>query len=201
MEIDYQNDYIKKHPQYEQYLTEHISNVQRAYDWIKKNLPDVLDEHNYMTETKYLGDLDTIIKNHDKSKYKMIPDKDDYYELNLEYDAYANYFYAKRTNVVKNDFDFAWLAHIHNNPHHWQHWILQNDESGKKILDMPYVFIIEMICDHWSFSWKTGNLYEIFRWYEAHKNTMILSDKTRTIYEDVLAKIMRKLDTQNERIN
>nr|DAE02562.1 MAG TPA: hypothetical protein [Siphoviridae sp. ctmYS12] len=29
-------------------------------------------------------------------------------------------------------------------------------------MDMPYNYIIEMICDWWAFSWNKGNLQEIF---------------------------------------
>lgn len=51
-----------------------------------------------------------------------------------------------------------------------------------------------MICDWWSFSWKSGNLYTIFDWYDEHKNYMILSDDTRKIVEDILSKIKEVLD-------
>lgn len=93
---------------------------------------------------------------------------------------------------------YAWLHHIHENPHHWQYWVLVNDdpEEGAIALDIPYKYVIEMICDWWSFSWKTGNLYEIFDWYDAHKNHMILSEYTRELVEEILEKIKVKLDEQ-----
>ena len=59
---------------------------------------------------------------------------------------------------------------------------------------MPYNYIIEMICDWWSFSFKQGNLYTIFDWYDSHKDYIKFSDKTRTIVEDILMKIYKKLD-------
>ena len=61
---------------------------------------------------------------------------------------------------------------------------------------MPYVFIIEMVCDHWSFSWKSGDLYEIFNWYNEHKAGIKFSDKTRKTYESILDKIKEKLDAE-----
>ena len=64
------------------------------------------------------------------------------------------------------------------------------------ILDMPYNYIIEMICDWWAFSWNKGNLYEIFSWYDAHKAYMKLSDNTRKTVEDILGKIKDKLDEE-----
>ena len=190
---------IEENDKYEEYLTTHIANVKKGYEWLKENLPEVLSENNYIEEVAYYGDLDTIISKHDSSKYNKIPDRDNYYELKCEYDAYADYFYGEKTDEVETKFDLAWLAHIHANPHHWQHWMLQNDDPsiGLRLLDMPYVFIIEMICDHWSFSWKEGDLREIFKWYEQHKDGILFSTKTRKIYENILDKIRVKLEELN----
>jgi hypothetical protein len=185
---------VTEHEEYENYLTQHISNVQKAYEWMKENIPHVLDEHNFVEDTAYYGELDDIIEQHDKSKHRRIPDAENYYELQCEYDAYADYFYGEKTPETKEAFDRAWLAHIHSNPHHWQHWVLVNDDDGTKALDMPYVFIIEMICDHWSFSWKENNLYEIFKWYKDHTGKIIFSDKTKKIYESILSDIKNVLD-------
>ena len=55
-----------------------------------------------------------------------------------------------------------------------------------------------MICDWWSFSWKSGNLHEIFDWYKMHEKHMILSDYTRKTVEDILDKIKNKLAEENE---
>ena len=82
---------------------------------------------------------------------------------------------------------------------HWQHWVLLCDEpeEGEIIMDMPYNYILEMICDWWAFSWKSENLYEIFDWYGKHKANIKLSDITRKTVEDILAKIRSKLDEQS----
>jgi len=195
MLIEYKDllEAVEENEQYERYLTEHIGNVQKAYQWLQENIPAVLDSDNFIEETAYYGELDDIIANHDKSKYTKLPDADNYYELKMEYDAYADYFYGEKTPEVETTFDKAWLAHIHANPHHWQHWVLVNDDDGTKALDMPYAFIIEMICDHWSFSWKSNNLYEVFDWYEKKKSNMLLSDKTRKTYEHILKLIKETL--------
>ena len=90
--------------------------------------------------------------------------------------------------------DYSWLYHIHRNPHHWKYWVLINDDpdEGEIILDIPYNYIIEMICDWWAFSWNKGNLNEIFDWYEEHMDYMKLSDTTRKTVEDILSKIKKK---------
>ena len=168
--------------QYDEYLNNHIMDVNRAFSWLRTNLPEVVDPNGGFTTILYLG-------RHDESKYS--------YE---EYDAYDAYFYGKKNKEVKEDFNYAWLHHIHENPHHWQHWVLVNDdpEEGTIALDIPYKYAIEMICDWWSFSWKTGNLYEIFDWYENHKKRMILSKNTRELVEQILGQIKEKLDEQKD---
>lgn len=164
---------------YNQYLDQHTRNVRNAYDWLKMYLPRVVED--VTPEAEWV-----ITKCHDDSKY-----------LKEEYDAYDEFFYGRvKSAEVKKNFNYAWLNHIHNNPHHWQYWVLINDEAeeGTVILDMHYQYIIEMICDWWSFSWSTGNLYEIFDWYEKHKKTMKLSDRTRETVEFILGMIEGKLD-------
>lgn len=163
--------------EYDNYIVEHCENVNRALEWFYYNLPDLVRGH----------DFDNVGM-HDESK--RWPE---------EYDAYDAYFYGEKTKEVKERFNYAWLNHIHDNPHHWQHWVLINDdpEEGSIGLEMPYCYIIEMICDWWSFSWKTGNLYEIFDWYEKHKSRMILHESTRKIVEYILKKIKEVLDSNN----
>lgn len=163
--------------EYDRYLTEHIRNVRSAFFWIHSNLPEIIE--NYSEARAYIID-------HDRSKYEA-----------EEYDAYDKYFYGgSRSYAVVRNFNLAWLHHIHTNPHHWQHWVLINDDSdiGIQALDIPNSFIIEMICDWWSFSWTKGNLFKIFEWYDSHKNYMMLSEKTRRFVESYLEKIKSKLN-------
>lgn len=167
--------------EYNDYLNEHIMNVNRAYDWLRTNLREVASPNCDFTSLLY------YFGHHDESKYNI-----------KEYNAYDAYFYGPMSKDVKENFNYAWLHHIHENPHHWQYWVLINDdpEEGTIALDIPYKYVIEMICDWWSFSWKTGNLYEIFDWYNTHKNHMILSEHTRELVEEILNKIKVKLDEQ-----
>lgn len=167
--------------EYDLYLEEHKSNVGACFDWIRENLPDILKSFDDTDDLQW-----QITMAHDHSK--DIPD---------EYDAYDAYFYGgNRSYDVTQEFNKAWLLHIHRNPHHWQYWVLINDdpEEGEIILDMPLNYIIEMICDWWAFSWANGDLTEIFKWYDKHKGYMKLSEKTRDIVEDILEKIKNKLE-------
>ena len=155
---------------YTTYITEHCKYVSEAYRW--------LVDHKIVK-----NDFVHRMQLHDTSKWSE-----------EEYDAYDAYFYGKsKTQEVKDNFNYAWLHHIHENPHHWQHWVLINDEDGTKALEMPEEYVIEMICDWWSFSHKSGKLEEIFDWYKSHKSNMIMHKNTKAMVEDILDKIKKEL--------
>lgn len=171
--------------QYTDYIIQHKENVSKAFEWLKNYLPEIFDDEQIKLDAEW-----ECVKAHDLSKYEK-----------EEYDAYDAYFYGgNRSYKVVNDFNHAWLHHIHNNPHHWQYWVLINDDpdKGEIILDMPDEYIIEMICDWWSFSWKQGKLDEIFNWYDEHKDHMKLSEYTRDQVQVILTLIKNKLTELNE---
>jgi len=95
---------------------------------------------------------------------------------------------------LKEDYDKAWLHHIHCNPHHWQYWMLQEEgnESGLKIFEIPHNYVIEMICD-----WE--GMSKIFKsstkeWYSKNKDKMVLHEETRK-------KIELLLEINNKEVN
>ena len=149
--------------QYDQYLANHRANVKRGFDWLCENLSDVTND---------ISDAAWQIEfAHDKSK-----DEED------EYNAYDAYFYGNnRSYKVVQDYQKAWLIHIHRNPHHWQYWILIHDDMENG--------------DWWACSWANGNLYEIFNWYAEHSKFMKLAPRTRETVEDILDKIKNRLDS------
>lgn len=163
--------------QYDKYLKEHIKNVETAFIWLIDNNIVSIDA---------MGDASHIYE-HDASKYSVD-----------EYDPYDNYFYKYNTYNTEKLFDYAWIHHIHNNPHHWQYWVLLEDnpkgDKKYKVLRMPYKYVVEMVCDWWSFSWSSGNLYSIFDWYEDHKYKMKLHDATKDDVETILSGIKKVLD-------
>lgn len=168
--------------EYDLYLELHKVNVAKAYEWLYKNLPEVVDCKTNLERQ--------ICFDHDKSKSELD-----------EYVPYDKYFYGNNKSYqVVQDFNKAWLLHIHRNPHHWQYWVLINDDpkEGEIILDMPYNYIIEMICDWMSFSFKQDDLYEVFKWYDERKEYIKLSDKTRKTVDDILGKIKKKLDEMKD---
>ena len=164
---------------YDDYLREHMANVGKAWDWMRDNLPV-----SPVLETK----VENLVRMHDVSKTKMD-----------EYRAYDDYFYGGGN---RSDFQKALLKHIHRNPHHWQHWVLVNDDETMEALEMPPEYVYEMIADWWSFSFKHGNPRGIFSWYETHEQGIILHPKTKNLVESILGQIKEKLDreeTEHER--
>ena len=161
--------------EYNDYLNEHIANVTKGLQWMLDNL------HLNSEETEAINTA--LLTSRDQSKY----DKE-------EYEAYDAFFYGdNQSYAVRGNFDRAWLRHIHKNPHHWQYWVLLEDdpETGVpyKALPIPLNFIFEMIADWWSFSWKSNNLFEIFSWYGEHRHKQYINPASRMIVEDILKKM------------
>ena len=127
---------------------------------------------------------------HDLSKF--LPD---------EFFPYANHFYGRRggdetgscklTDTGDKASDFAWLLHQKRNRHHWQWWILAEDEGGLKILEICEPYLTEMICD-WigagkaqgHFSPKEDRYFETRRWYQKNGSRMNLDETTRQKVEE-----------------
>jgi len=122
--------------------------------------------------------------------------------LPYEFFPYMNYFYGKEGSDIKKGrdetgyykptdtgdkaFDFAWLLHQKRNRHHWQWWILPEDEGGIKVLEIQEPYLTEMICD-WvgagkaqgHFSPKNDRLFETRKWWKANNHKMQLNKNTK----------------------
>lgn len=174
---------------YDEYLEDHIENVKKAFNWmIDQGVLDFLNLNDDKIE-KY----SKVIYNHDHTKCRAD-----------EYEAYDRYFYPDEYednppfSQRVEEYQRAWLEHIHRNPHHWQHWVLINDNGFFTVLPMPEVYIIEMICDWWSFSWKKGNLYEIFDWIDENSPHILLDNETIRLVEKILNRIRFRLNVLNK---
>lgn len=170
---------------YDEYLQQHKDAVYEAFLWMKQNIPSIFGGEDIISKIDY-----NIKIGHDASK--KYPD---------EYGPYDRYFYGNnRSAEVVEDFNYAWLTHIHRNQHHWQHWVLIKDDPNEKVecLKMPDEYVIEMICDWWSFSWNKGNLWEIFDWYDERKEHIMLNNETRRQVENILASMKNKLEEIKE---
>lgn len=176
---------------YDKYLREHKANVMKAYNWLCENLsPFIMKKYQFMIETAR-----PQIEAHDASK----SDPNEYY-------AYDDYFYnrkSSRTHSVVEDFHMAFLIHMHKNPHHWQYWVLLPDSSGepKQAMFMPFEYVIEMICDWFSFSLKNGLIDEIFDFYMERKHHIFLNRVSQEFLEYVLDQMEGIIHQKDEKGN
>lgn len=126
---------------------------------------------------------------HDMSKF-----------LPSEFIPYANFFYKKQprdktgyykpTDTGDAAFDFAWLLHQKRNRHHWQWWMLPEDNGGTKVVKMTDEYLTEMICD-WigagkaqgHFSPKNDPMLETRNWWNANNSKMTFHPETRALLE------------------
>ncbi len=90
-----------------------------------------------------------------------------------------------RARLVENAFDQAWLHHIHRGPHHWQHWLLHNDDGTVVALMMPPTFVHEMVAD-WVGAGLAQGFSDVNGWYVRNREKMTLHPATRLQVETLL---------------
>ena len=122
-----------------------------------------------------------------------------------EWFPYANYFYGpggedrlkkrkeeggyKPYNTGDQKFDFSWLLHQKRNDHHWQWWVLPEDEGGVFALPMKEKAIREMICDWRGAGRAITGEDNTPEWYKKTKHRMKMHHLTRHQVEMRLVEI------------
>jgi hypothetical protein len=113
---------------------------------------------------------------------------------------YANYFYGKKDavqgstgymhklNLMDAEFNYAWNAHQKRNSHHWQYYVLNEDEGKTVVLEMPLKDRKEMVAD-WRGAGKAQGKPFTWEWYTANKDKMQLAPQTRAWVEAEMAKL------------
>lgn len=99
----------------------------------------------------------------------------------------AGYPYELTSDHLRAAFNRAWLAHQHRSPHHWQHWVLRNDDGTTVALPMPHHYVLEMLCD-WEGAGRaiTGQSGGTPAWYAKNRDKMLLHEQTRIIVDALL---------------
>lgn len=121
-----------------------------------------------------------------------------------EWEPYKRYFYGNYPEFAKmpvwfkseyfgptkesvgDDFDAAWLRHIHRNRHHWQYWVLREDSGEVKCLPMPDRYRREMLADWRGAGKAQGYGDNTVEWYLKNRNKMQLHPDTRSWIEEQL---------------
>lgn len=155
--------------EYDEYLTKHIQAV-------KACMLMLCDEDE--------------LENHDSSKFS----EDEYYAYDIYFYPDENGMYDSDKEAAERLFEYAWLHHQNTNPHHWQYWVLINDEDGIYPLEMPFMDVCEMVADWGSFAFQKKNGNELLMWYESHKDKMILHETTRMLVEELVPELARLID-------
>ncbi|MDI6787935.1 MAG: DUF5662 family protein [Planctomycetota bacterium] len=75
--------------------------------------------------------------------------------------------------------------HIQKNPHHWQRWILIQDDGSIYNVGMPKKYALEMICD-WRAKSKQKREKNTSVWYNKHKKNLVLTPETISLIKDLL---------------
>lgn len=100
--------------------------------------------------------------------------------LPSEWGPYVQYFYGDKNEIA---FEAAWNYHQKRNPHHWQYWVLleDNQQTGLfKILPMPDRYRKEMISDWHGVSMAKGKTRQSTgQWYLENEKSILLHDDTR----------------------
>lgn len=97
-----------------------------------------------------------------------------------EWMPYVRQFYGEPDKAA---FNRAWLHHQHRNPHHWQHWLLREDDGPTVALEMPESLIREMVADWMGAGRAITGKWEVASWYAKNRDKIVLAPETRSLVD------------------
>lgn len=107
--------------------------------------------------------------------------------LPAEWFPYTKNFYGRSLadgsedkRLRKQSFRYAFLHHVHHNPHHWEYWVLVEPQP------IPIKFVREMVADWCGAGRAIAGRWEQLEWYEKNKDRIRLHPDTRTAVEACL---------------
>ena len=168
---------MNKIQEYRDYVNEHILNVKLAFKVYGELVCNELGLQ--------LQEIANQVDEHDESKWS-----------HEEFDLYRVKFFPEpdEPKISDQEFNIAWLHHIHYNPHHPEHWVYYDEESNKiTVYDMPDNYIAEMIFDWIAMSYKFNN--KVYDWYEKEGKDKLFTSSTRRKVEYLLNKIKEQDST------
>lgn len=167
----------RKEKEYKRYVDNHINNVWKAWEDMKRNVDlmnyiySITDKDNYYSSPKLnITIMNEIIIAHDVSKYGE-----------FEWEAYRKNFFPvteEEKEENKEDFEKAWEHHYMNNMHHWNYWSV-TDQVDK----MPLAFVVEMCCDWIAMSMVFRG--DAYHWYKKQTD-IVLGDVQKDWVENIL---------------
>lgn len=107
----------------------------------------------------------------------------------------ARYYSGDRSDQTIDAFNIAWLKHQRTNRHHWQWWLLRNDEGNYIPLEMPKNLCYEMIADWIGAGRATRGIKQsykdIYTWYKNNKHRIILNPYTEIAVRHILRNLAK----------
>lgn len=139
-------------------------------------------------EEKYVASLNQHLKFvHEAGEKLGVPIVQLYYHdiskwSEPEFSQYVDWFYGNQSDPQA--YDRAWLHHIHNNPHHWQYWIMPEQfnpdgESDNGCLEMPENYILEMVADWMGANMAYQGTWDMTSWLKDNFSKLKLHAKSK----------------------
>ena len=129
---------INKTSEYLEYVEDHVKNVQKAWEVLKKKCHDM----RFIWDDFYYFTILSEIESHDISKLSE-----------QEFVQYRKSFYPAEFES-KYVLDEAWEHHKKNNRHHWENWTTMETVSFP---DEWEIHCAHMICDWMAMGYKFGD--------------------------------------------
>lgn len=120
---------------------------------------------------------------HDNSKFGV-----------TEFISSAKNFQGTRSPIEaekeKYGYSIAWQHHKGHNPHHWEYWIDNVGTRQNTPIKMPYLYVIEMLCD-WVGAGKVygkgkWDCHEPYRYYLKMESERIFHSETEAFVKTML---------------
>lgn len=113
--------------------------------------------------------------------------------LPSEWVPYRDYFYGEKPETGRDmsarrvAFNEAWNHHQKRNKHHWQYWLLTLDSGETFPVEMPEIYIREMVAD-WMGAGRAivGKKSNTRDWYLKNESNIKLAPTTHSLVEEVL---------------
>lgn len=162
----------KKEKEYKKYIDEHIKNVNKAWDIMKRNkkVMDYISSIDSADISFTVAALDGQIKAHDMSKFSV-----------EEWEPYRMHHHSvdeQEKIDSQAEYEKAWEHHYTNNLHHWNWWAYNNQQDK-----MTLNYVIEMCCDWIAMSMKFGG--DAYHWY-LKQTDIVLGNKQHEWLTNIL---------------
>lgn len=106
-----------------------------------------------------------------------------------EFFPFRDYFYLETSATSESAFTKAWLKHQHRNDHHWQYWVLLEDDQPKPVrLGMSDPAMRELAADWISMG---GSATAVSQWVGEHEHILreYMSSDTWNRVKELLAQV------------